>query len=396
MSRFLSAVFEQPNGQNTVRTIPIIDQRDFISSLPGSDATAGRAGQLSDSFDRPLLELQISVTDRINLISVGGVVKSALGTDCCHQPRAALLSFEEITHLARQFVAQGVKKIRLTGGEPLLRKQLETLVAQLAALLTPQGTPVEIALTTNGLLLSRQAQTLKDAGLQRVTVTLDGLDDGVIQRMNVADIHVSEVLAGLEAARHAGFANLKVNMVVKRGTNELEILPMARYFQGTGITLLFIESTNLDASNGWRTDEVLSSADVLGRIHQAMPLVALTPESAGATAEMWGYVGVDGQHDPQLGAIGVVSGVSNPFCGVCNQAQLSTEGRLLLCRFASDGHDLRSLIRRPGGVTDLQLQNQIANIWCSRADCSSEQRTNALLSARVNAAWVRESSDIEG
>jgi len=396
MPRLLSAVFEQLKGQLIVRTIPIIDQRDFIPSLPNSDASAGLEGQLTDSFDRPLQELRICVTDRSHLKPIDGNTGAALATQGFDLPRSSLLSFEEITRLARQFVTQGVKKIRLTGGEPLLRKQLETLVAQLAALQTPEGAPVEIALTTNGLLLSHRAQSLKDAGLQRITVKLDGLDDGVIQGMTHADFQVAEVLAGVQAARHAGFANLKVSMVVKRGTNEQEILPMARYFQGTGTTLCFIESTNVDASNSWCIDEVLSSAEVVSRIHQVMPLVALAPDRAGATTEMWGYVGADGQHDPQLGAIGVISGVSNPFCGVCNRALLSTQGQLLLCAFASDGHDLRSLIRRPGGVSDLQLKNQIANIWSSRADCSSEQRTNALLTARVNAAWVRETSEVEG
>lgn len=377
-----------------MRTIPILDQRDYLPSLPGSDDADRLVDQPTDSFDRPLQVLCISVTDRSNLKPIDGYSQTTLAPDGLPLPRSSLLSFEEITHLAQQFVTQGVKKIRLTGGEPLVRRNIETLVAQLAALRTPDGAQVEIALTTNGSLLSHRAQSLKEAGLQQVTVKLDGLDEEVVRRLNHTDVSVAEVLAGLTVAHDAGFDNLTINMVIKRGVNEQEILPMARYFQGTGTTLRLIESSNVDASDKWCVDEVLSSADVVSRIHQVMPLVALAPDHASATPEMWGYAGADGQHDPRLGEIGVISSVSNPFCGICNRARLSAQGRLTLCSFATDSHDLASLIRQSGGVTDRQLQHQIAKIWRSRSDCPSEKRTNALVTERAHLALVGKASTL--
>lgn len=290
-------------------------------------------------------------------------------------PQASLLSFEEITRLARQFVALGVKKIRLTGGEPLLRKNIESLIEQLAKLRTPDGLPLDLTLTTNGSLLARKAQSLKDAGLQRVTVSLDGLDDAVFRRMNDVDFPVADVLAGLKAAQEVGLANIKVNMVVKRGTNDQEILPMARYFLGSGITLRFIEYMDVGATNGWRMDEVLPSAEVVRRVDKSFRLVPLTPSSNGETAERWGYVGADGQHDPALGEIGVISSVTQAFCGECNRARLSTEGKLYMCLFASQGHDLRSLLRISEESTDDQIQRIIGNLWRARSDRYSEMRT---------------------
>src|SRR6185369_6739859 len=248
------------------RVIPLIDQR-FAALAAGVPAQAIPAtGLLSDSLGRPLRDLRISVTDRCNFRCSYCMPKEVFDKNYQYLPHASLLSFEEITRLARQFLAHGVHKIRLTGGEPLLRKNIEILVEQLAGLRTVDGTPPELTLTTNGSLLARKARALKDAGLQRVTVSLDGLDDAVFRRMNDVDFPVAEVLEGIGAARAAGLGPVKVNMVVKRGTNEHEILPMARHFRGTGVVLRFIEYMDVGATNGWRMDEVMPSDEVRARI----------------------------------------------------------------------------------------------------------------------------------
>jgi len=267
-----------------------------------------------------------------------------------------------------------VRKLRLTGGEPLLRKDLERLITQLSALRTPEGQALDITLTTNGSLLRRKAQSLKDAGLQRVTVSLDGLDDAVFRRMNDVDFPVSDVLDGIEAARTAGLSHIKVNMVVKRSTNVDQILPMARHFRGTGVTLRFIEYMDVGATNGWCMDDVLPSADVVRLIDAEMPLVPLEPTAVGETAQRWGYAGADGRHDPSLGEIGVISSVTQAFCGDCNRARLSTEGRLYLCLFANQGWDLRELLRNASD--DATISNAIAHIWGQRDDRYSELRAN--------------------
>ncbi|MBU3740414.1 MAG: GTP 3',8-cyclase MoaA, partial [Rhodoferax sp.] len=287
-------------------------------------------------------------------------------------PQSALLSFEEITRLARVFVEQGVRKIRLTGGEPLLRKNIEELIAQLADLRCPDGQPLDLTLTTNGSLLRRKAQALKDAGLQRVTVSLDGLDDQVFRAMNDVDFPVADVLHGIDAAQAVGLGPIKVNMVVKRGTNDQEILPMARHFRGSGHILRFIEYMDVGATNGWRMQEVLPSREVIARIAAETPLVPLAPGAAGETAERWAYANADGLPDWQAGEIGVISSVTQAFCGGCNRARLSTEGRLFLCLFASQGHDLRTLLR--GGADDRELGSTLRRIWRDRDDRYSELR----------------------
>ena len=293
--------------------------------------------------------------------------KDIFDKDYPYLPHSALLSFEEITRVAKVFVSHGVKKLRLTGGEPLLRKNLEILIEQLAALRTVEGQPLDITLTTNGSLLARKASALKADGLQRVTVSLDGLDDTIFRAMNDVDFPVADVLHGIEAAQAAGLGPIKVNMVVKRGTNDHEILPMARHFKGTGIVLRFIEYMDVGATNGWRMDEVLPSRDVIQRIHRELPLVQLDPSAHGETAERWGYQ--DGS-----GEVGVISSVTQAFCGDCNRARLSTEGQLYLCLFASQGHDLRHLIR--GEATDEQLASAIAAIWQGRSDRYSQLRAS--------------------
>ena len=355
------------------RVIPLVDQRhaDLVAQVPLHPSPA--TGLLVDTRGRPLRDLRISVTDRCNFRCNYCMPKEVFDKDYPYLPHSALLSFEEITRLASLFLAHGVRKIRLTGGEPLLRKNIEELIAQLAQLRTVDGKAPDLTLTTNGSLLARKAKALKEAGLNRVTVSLDGLDDAVFRRMNDVDFPVADVLAGIEAAHTAGLSHIKVNMVVKRGTNDHEILPMARHFRGTGTTLRFIEYMDVGATNGWRMDEVLPSAQLIERLRAELPLVPLEPSSPGETAERWGYADASGQHDPALGEVGVISSVTQAFCHDCNRARLSTEGKLYLCLFASQGYDLRTLLR--GGAGDADIAAAIAPIWQQRSDRYSELRS---------------------
>jgi len=300
--------------------------------------------------------------------------KEVFDKDYQYLPHGDLLTFEEIARVAKLFVAHGVRKIRLTGGEPLLRKNIEILVGQLSQLRASEGERVDLTLTTNGSLLARKAKSLKAAGLDRVTVSLDGLDDAVFRRMNDVDFPVADVLAGIDAARDAGLGPIKVNMVVKRGTNEHEILPMARHFKGSGIVLRFIEYMDVGATNGWRMDEVVPSAQVIEAIARELPLVALEPAAPGETAQRWGYA--DGG-----GEIGVISSVTQAFCGDCNRARLSTEGQVYTCLFATQGHDLRSLIR--GGASDEQVASAIGHVWGEREDRYSQLRASLPPDARA-------------
>ena len=363
--------------RHTPRVVPLLDLRSTslltptAAFAPNTRMTSN--GLLSDTLGRPLRDLRISVTDRCNFRCNYCMPKEVFDKDYNYLPHAALLSFEEITRIARQFVAHGVQKIRLTGGEPLLRKNIERLIEQLAVLRTVEGRPLDLTLTTNGSLLARKARSLKAAGLQRVTVSLDGLDDAVFRSMNDVDFPVADVLAGIEAARDAGLGPIKINMVVKRGTNEHEILPMARHFMGSGMVLRFIEYMDVGVTNGWRMNEVLPSAEVVKLIHAALPLVQLEPSNPGETAERWGYANASGQHDKAAGEIGVISSVTRAFCGDCNRARLSTEGQLYLCLFASQGYDLRSLIR--GEASDADLASAIGHIWQGRTDRYSELRS---------------------
>ena len=347
------------------KVIPVADHR-YAARVPTVPLNAAPpSGLLGDALGRPLRDLRISVTDRCNFRCSYCMPKEVFDKSYTFLPHASLLSFEEITRTARLFVAHGVRKIRLTGGEPLLRKNLEVLVGMLAELRTPEGEPLDLTLTTNGSVLARKAQALKEAGLQRITVSLDALDDAVFRRMNDADFPVAEVLAGIDAAQRAGLGPIKVNMVVKRGTNDHQIVPMARHFKGTGTILRFIEYMDVGATNGWRMDEVLASAQVVERIQVQLPIEAIAPNVLGETAERWRYA--DGG-----GEIGVISSVTQAFCHDCNRARLSTEGKLFLCLFASHGHDLRALLR--GGHTDAQIAAAIGLIWQRRDDRYSELR----------------------
>jgi len=348
--------------------IPLADLR-YAAPVPAIPAQPVAAtGLLADALGRPLRDLRISVTDRCNFRCSYCMPKEIFDRDHAFLPQTSLLSFEEITRLARIFVAHGVQKIRLTGGEPLLRKGLEQLIAMLAALRTPDGAPLDLTLTTNGSVLARKAQALAAAGLRRVTVSLDGLDDAVFRRMNDVDFPVADVLHGIQAAVDAGLGPIKVNMVVKRGTNEHEIVPMARYFRehfGGRIVLRFIEYMDVGASNGWRMDEVLPSAELLQRLQVHWPLLPLDPSHHGETAERWRYA--DG-----AGEIGLISSVTQAFCHDCNRARLSTEGKLFLCLFATQGHDLRALLR--GGASDADITGALAGVWGRRTDRYSELR----------------------
>mgnify|MGYP005805353463 CR=1 FL=1 len=362
--------------RSTPRVIPLVVQAGKASPPPSIPLAPGEhiaaQGLLTDTLGRDLRDLRISVTDRCNFRCNYCMPKEIFDKDHPYLPHAALLSFEEITRIAQQFVAHGVQKIRLTGGEPLLRKNIEVLIEKLTTLRTTEGKPLDLTLTTNGSLLVRKARDLKAAGLQRVTVSLDGLDDATFRRMNDVDFPVADVLDGIRAAREAGLGPIKVNMVVKRGTNDQEIIPMLRHFKGSGIVLRFIEYMDVGATNGWRMNDVLPSAEVIQRIQAEMPLVALEPAAPGETAQRWGFADAAGAHDVQAGEIGVISSVTQAFCGDCNRARLSTEGQLYLCLFANQGYDLRSLVR--GTASDADLASAIGHIWGARADRYSELR----------------------
>jgi len=330
-------------------------------SAPGMDMPAPYAGgALRDLRGRRLRDLRISVTDRCNFRCIYCMPRAVFDSDYRFLPHSAILSFEEIARLARVFVAMGVEKLRLTGGEPLVRRDLDRLIAMLAE------TGVDIALTTNGSLLAKQARALKAAGLQRVTVSLDSLDDATFRAMNDADYPVAKVLEGIDAAAAAGLAPIKINMVVKRGTNDHQIVDAARHWRGSGHILRFIEFMDVGSTNGWRMDDVVPSGDVVRRISEVFPLVPLEASYSGEVAERWRYV--DGG-----GEIGVISSVTQAFCSECTRLRLSTEGKLFTCLFAEHGHDLMPLLR--GGASDEVLRDAIAAVWLPRNDRYSEIRT---------------------
>ncbi len=379
------------------RVIPLIDHRQVTHQvLHQVPRSLSEDEELRDRLHRPLRDLRISVTDRCNFRCAYCMPKEVFGNDYRYLPHSSLLSFEEITRVARQFVALGVRKIRLTGGEPLLRKNLESLLVQLAELHTREGDDIDLTMTTNGSLLARKAKSLKAAGLNRVTISLDALDDQVFKRMNDVDFPVAKVLEGIEAAQAAGIANIKVNMVVKRGVNDHEVLPMARFFQGTGVALRFIEFMDVGSTNGWNLNAVVPSENIVQQICEHMPLVQLPASAQGETAQRWGYKGSDGQHQPSLGEIGVISSVTQAFCGDCNRARLSTEGRLFTCLFAGQGFDLRQLLRNPNVSGDEQLANVIAAVWQNRSDRYSQLRTRATASSGASRLSKPEMSYIGG
>ena len=334
------------------KVIPIQDARAAAPAFEG--------GPLADTRGRPMRDLRISVTDRCNFRCVYCMPREVFDSSHRFLPHSAILSFEEIARLAGVFVGLGVKKIRLTGGEPLVRKDLHKLVSMLKRI------PVELTLTTNGSLLAKQARALAEAGLDRVTVSLDSLDEATFRAMNDVDFPVAKVIEGIEAAAAAGLGPIKINMVVKRGINDHEIAAMAGRWRGTGHIIRFIEYMDVGSTNGWRMDDVVPSAEVIKRIHGVWPLEPIDPNYAGEVAERWRYA--DG-----AGEFGVISSVTQAFCATCNRMRLSTEGALFTCLFAQSGHDLKQMLR--AGASDDAIRNEIAAVWQSRSDRYSEIRT---------------------
>ena len=320
---------------------------------------------VTDTLGRPLRDLRISVTDRCNFRCVYCMPREVFGRDYEFLERAELLTFEEIERLARIFVGDhGVSKIRLTGGEPLVRRELERLVAMLARIPGLE----DLAMTTNGSALARKARTLEDAGLRRITVSLDSLDNEVFGALNDVGFPVDRVLAGIEAAAAAGLGPIKINMVVKRGVNEDGVVPMARHFRGSGHIVRFIEYMDVGHSNGWRMDDVVPAAKIVATIDAEMGLEPIAPNYPGEVVERWRYS--DGS-----GEIGVIASVTRPFCGGCTRARLSADGKLFTCLFATNGHDLRALLR--DGASDAEISAAIGAIWRMRDDRYSELRTAA-------------------
>jgi cyclic pyranopterin phosphate synthase len=321
---------------------------------------------LTDTLNRPLRDLRISVTDRCNFRCVYCMPREMFGPDHQFLHRDRILTFEEITRLARIFVSHGVEKIRLTGGEPLVRKDFPQLLSMLSAI--PN---LDLTLTTNGSLLAKHAQALKDAGLKRVTVSLDSLDNEIFKAMNDVDFPVEKVIEGMDAAAAVGLTPIKVNMVVKRGLNESSILPMARFFREKGYILRFIEYMDVGHSNGWRMDDVVSAKEIVKLINAEMPLEPVDPNYRGEVAERWRYK--DGS-----GEIGVIASVTQAFCSTCNRARLSAEGSLYTCLFAVKGHDFRDMLR--AGATDEEISRTIAQVWRKRGDRYSELRSENTIS----------------
>jgi GTP 3',8-cyclase len=329
-----------------------------------------------DTLRRPLHDLRISVTDRCNFRCVYCMPKEVFGKDFQFLSPRSLLSFEETTRLAGIFISLGVEKLRITGGEPLVRRELEKLIEMLSGL---EGLK-DITLTTNGALLARKAEALRAAGLRRITVSLDALDDSIFRAMNDVDFPVDRVLEGIEAAHAAGLSPIKVNMVVKRGVNDHCVLDMARYFHGRGVILRFIEYMDVGTTNGWRMDDVISAAEIARRIDAELPLEPLEPNYRGEVASRYRYR--DGG-----GEIGLISSVTQPFCAACTRARLSSEGKLYTCLFAADGADLRALVR--GGKSDEEIAAVVREVWTAREDRYSELRTaETALSRKVEMSHI--------
>jgi cyclic pyranopterin phosphate synthase len=321
-----------------------------------------------DTFGRPLRDLRISVTDRCNFRCVYCMPKEVYGRDHRFLDRKELLTFEEIARVARVFVDGGVRKIRITGGEPLVRRDLPDLIAMLAAIRRPDGGALDLTLTTNGSALATLAQPLRDAGLQRITVSLDSLDDAVFGAMNGIDFPVARVLEGIDAAVAAGLSPIKINMVVRRGINEASIVPMATWARDTGVILRFIEYMDVGHSNGWRLDEVVPAEALIETILSVWPVEPAEANYPGEVAERWRYL--DG-----AGEFGVISSVTQPFCRTCTRARISAEGKLYTCLFGAEGHDLRAILR--SDATDDDLADAVRRVWLRRADRYSELRSAA-------------------
>ncbi|MDH3280160.1 MAG: GTP 3',8-cyclase MoaA [Gammaproteobacteria bacterium] len=326
---------------------------------------------LNDTLGRPIRDLRVSVTDRCNFRCTYCMPKAVFGADHPFLPRSALLTYEEIARVARVFVRLGVRKIRLTGGEPLLRRNIERLVEQLARL--PDLDDLSVTTNASPLTLDK-ARLLKDAGLKRVTVSLDALDDATFMAINDVEFPVQKVLDGIANAESVGLSPIKINMVVKRGVNEHSIVPMARFFHGTGHIVRFIEYMDVGHTNGWRMDDVFPASRIIETVNEALPIEPVDPAYRGEVAKRWRYT--DGG-----GEIGVIASVTQPFCRDCSRARLSAEGQLYTCLFATHGHDIRSQVRNPG-LTDTDLSEFVRSVWVRRADRYSEMRNAETVNLR--------------
>jgi cyclic pyranopterin phosphate synthase len=345
---------------------------DPASAVSRSAPAALPVAGLADRLGRPLHDLRISVTDRCNFRCTYCMPKEIFGADYAFLPRADVLSFEEIERVARVFVSLGVEKLRLTGGEPLVRRDLPILVGMLARLRRPDGAALDLTLTTNGSALRKLAGPLAEAGLGRVTISLDSLDDAVFSAMNGVAFPVAKVLDGVAAAQEAGLGPVKINMVVRRGINEASVLPMARWARSVGVTLRFIEYMDVGHTNGWRMDDVVPADELVAIVDAEMPLVAEPPRYRGEVATRYRFA--DGS-----GEIGLIASVTRPFCGDCTRARLSAEGRFYTCLFTGEGHDLRAVLRNPAAASpdETTLREAVADVWRVRDDRYSEERTEA-------------------
>jgi cyclic pyranopterin phosphate synthase len=342
-----------------------MEQHANVASFPSA---------VVDTLGRPLHDLRISVTDRCNFRCTYCMPKEVFGPDYAFLPRAEVLTFEEIERVTRVFVRLGAEKIRLTGGEPLVRRDLPVLVEKLAEVRRPNGAALDLTLTTNGSALRALARPLADAGLQRVTVSLDSLDDAVFSAMNGVAFPVAKVLDGIAAAKAAGLGPIKINMVVRRGINETSVVPMARWARDEGLILRFIEYMDVGHTNGWRMDDVVPADELVAMVAGEMPLEEVPPRYRGEVATRYRYL--DG-----TGEIGLIASVTRPFCGDCTRARLSAEGRFYTCLFTGEGHDLRAILRDPTfadeAAADEAVQHAVARVWQVRDDRYSELRTEA-------------------
>ena len=365
------------------KVIPLIAVRTLSAPQAlsaGGLSSVRAAGAVHDPRQRRLHDLRISVTDKCNFRCTYCMPKDIFGPGYKFLPHDALLSFEEITRFSKISAELGVEKLRLTGGEPTLRRNLPTLISMLSQLRSASGKPLDLTLTTNGSTLVKQAKALKDAGLQRITVSLDSMDDAVFRAMNDVDFPVADVLRGIDAALGAGLTPVKVNMVVKRGVNDHTVVQMAKHFKGTGVIVRFIEFMDVGATNGWRMDDVMPSRDVVVAIHAWSPLVAVDPGYVGEVAGRWRYT--DG-----TGEIGVISSVTQAFCATCSRIRLSTDGKIYTCLFADHGVDFRTLLR--DGSSDDDIAALLAGLWQVRTDRYSEIRTaDTAKSRKVEMSYI--------
>jgi len=343
-------------------------------------------GPLRDTLQRPLQDLRISITDQCNFRCRYCMPKEHFGKNHVFLPQRALLDFDAIEALVQTAIGLGVRKVRLTGGEPLLRKGVESLIAQLANLRTLEDRPLEVAMTTNGSLLQRKAASLKAAGLSRVTVSLDALDDAVFQRMNDAEVPVATVLAGIDAALNAGFEHLKVNVVVRKGWNDDQVLPLARYFLGRPVVLRFIEFMDVGNRNAWSPTHVMSSADILSLLKAEFDITPLDATRRGETAQRWAYTGLHAHGYHGHGEIGVIGSVTTPFCGDCNRARVTADGKLFTCLFGQDGTDLMQYLRPGQHKPTTELRSLLAGVWEQRSDRYSELRTFQNTNSKITKA----------